>query len=70
MAPRDPRVPVPQCCWFCGAVQGVTVAPEPVASPAGWEVVEEVDLLEKSGGPANLNFTPFQLHSWKIKSRR
>ena len=37
-----------------------------VSLPAGWTIAEEVDLLEEAAGPANLAFTPFQLHSWRI----
>jgi alpha-mannosidase len=37
--------------------------------PPGWEIAGEVNLLEEAAGPANLGFTPFQLHSWRIKPR-
>jgi alpha-mannosidase len=37
-----------------------------VALPQGWAITEEVNLLEEPAGAANLNFTPFQLHSWRI----
>jgi hypothetical protein len=28
---------------------------------------EELNLLEESGGPADLAFTPFRLHSWRLR---
>jgi alpha-mannosidase len=40
-----------------------------VALPSGWEIAEEVNLLEEEAGAANLSFTPFQVHSWRIKQR-
>jgi alpha-mannosidase len=40
-----------------------------VTLPAGWELADEVDLLEETTGPANLSFTPFQVHSWLIRRR-
>ncbi len=41
-----------------------------VALADGWSIVEEVNLLEEAAGPANLAFSPFQLHSWRIRKRR
>jgi alpha-mannosidase len=40
-----------------------------VTLPSAWEVAEEVNLLEESTGPAELAFTPFQVHSWRIRRR-
>ena len=37
-----------------------------VALPRGWRIAEEVNLLEDTLGPADLAFTPFKLHSWRI----
>jgi multiple sugar transport system ATP-binding protein len=37
-----------------------------VALASGWRVAEEVNLLEDPSGPADLAFTPFKLHSWKL----
>jgi alpha-mannosidase len=37
-----------------------------VVLPPGWRIAEEVNLLEDSLGPADLAFTPFRLHSWKV----
>ena len=41
-----------------------------VTLPDGWRIAEEVTLLEESAGPANLHFTPFQLHNWRLRPRR
>ena len=40
-----------------------------VALPSGWEIAEEVNLLEEHMGPADLAFKPFQVHSWRLKPR-
>jgi alpha-mannosidase len=37
-----------------------------VVLPDGWRIAEEVNLLEDAVGPADLAFTPFRLHSWRI----
>jgi alpha-mannosidase len=37
-----------------------------VTLPRGWRIAEEVNLLEDTLGPADLAFTPFKLHSWRI----
>lgn len=41
-----------------------------VTLPPGWEIAEEVNLLEERTGPASLTFTPFQVHSWRLKPAR
>ena len=38
-----------------------------VSLPSGWSIKEEIDLIEEPAGAANLSFTPFQLHSWRIE---
>jgi alpha-mannosidase len=38
-----------------------------VSLPSGWTIKEEVDLIEERAETANLTFTPFQLHSWRIQ---
>ncbi|MGH6926462.1 MAG: alpha-mannosidase [Propylenella sp.] len=38
-----------------------------VTLPTGWEIDEELDLHEERSGPADLEFTPFQLHSWRLR---
>lgn len=40
-----------------------------VTLPSGWEIIEEVNLLEESTGPADISFKPFQVHSWRIGRR-
>jgi alpha-mannosidase len=37
-----------------------------ITLPEGWRITEEVNLLEDATGPADLAFTPFKLHSWRI----
>ena len=34
--------------------------------PQGWRIAEEVNLIEDAAGPADLAFTPFKLHSWRL----
>ncbi len=41
-----------------------------VKLPDGWRIGGEVDLLEEPAGKANMSFTPFQLHSWKLERAR
>jgi hypothetical protein len=41
-----------------------------VTLPPGWEIAEEVNLLEERTGPASLTFTPFQVHNWRVKPAR
>ena len=31
---------------------------------------DEVNLIEEPSGPADMTFTPFQVHSWRIKPQR
>ncbi|MDQ3397280.1 MAG: hypothetical protein M3511_05815 [Deinococcota bacterium] len=35
--------------------------------PAGWRLATELTLLEHERGEAELNFTPFQVHSWLLE---
>jgi alpha-mannosidase len=38
-----------------------------VALPEGWSLGDELNLLEERIGGADLHFTPFELHSWRIE---
>ena len=38
-----------------------------VSLPDAWRLGDEVNLLEESVGPADLDFSPFKLHSWRIE---
>jgi alpha-mannosidase len=38
-----------------------------VSLPAGWRLGGELNLLEESVGAADLCFSPFKLHSWRIE---
>ena len=40
--------------------------PARVVLPQGWRIAEEVNLIEDAAGPADLAFTPFKLHSWRL----
>jgi alpha-mannosidase len=41
-----------------------------VTLPDGWRLGDEVDLLERSAGPADRSFLPFKLHGWRIERDR
>jgi alpha-mannosidase len=36
----------------------------------GWKLSEEVDILEERTGRADLAFSPFQIHSWRIERKK
>jgi alpha-mannosidase len=38
-----------------------------ITLPEGWNVDDELNLLEERIGAADLRFTPFKLHSWRIR---
>jgi alpha-mannosidase len=37
---------------------------------AGWKLRDEVNLLEDRIGPADVSFSPFQIHSWRIEKAK
>jgi alpha-mannosidase len=37
------------------------------APPPGWTIDAELDLLEDEVSPADFSFTPFQVHSWRLR---
>ncbi len=41
--------------------------PVEVGVPRGWKLTAETDLLERDTGAPDLYFTPFQVHSWRLK---
>jgi len=41
--------------------------PVEVGVPQGWKLTAETDLLERDTGAPDLYFTPFQVHSWRLK---
>jgi alpha-mannosidase len=41
--------------------------PVEVTLPSGWKLDAELNLLEEELGPPELEFTPFRIHSWRLR---